>query len=178
MSSTCLLVVDVQQALFAEAPDDCVRFLDALASLLGSARERRIPVAVVQHSGPPGDECEPGTPGWELHPLVRPRDGEPVFAKRFNSAFKETGLEDWLRERGITTLVIAGMQTEHCLDATIKSAFERGFRVIVPEGAHTTFDNGGLTADQIRQWYAGRIWHNRYAQVRTVAQVTADFTAP
>jgi len=175
MSATALLIVDVQQALIDEAPHEAEAFLGLLDSLLKAARSSGTAVLHVQHGGPTGDEFEPDTPGWEFHPCVRPREDEPIFGKRYNSAFKETGLEDWLRTREIGTLIVCGMQTEHCLDATIKSAFEKGFRVIVPEGAHTTLDNGDLKAPQIRRFYQDRIWKDRYAEVKPVAEILAAF---
>lgn len=175
MSKTCLMVIDVQQALVDEGPDEVAPFLNRLESLLAAARGAGIPVIHVQHNESAGEELEPETPGWELHASVRPREDEPVFGKHFNSAFKETGLEDWLRTREIGTLVVCGMQTEHCIDASIKSAFERGFRVIVPEGAHTTCANGGLSASQLRDFYQNRIWKGRYADVKPVQAVLEAF---
>lgn len=173
--TTALLVIDVQQGLVDEGPLDVMAFLELLKTLVDRARASGIPVIHVQHAEGPGEDLEPGTPAWQIHPAVGPIEGEPVFGKHFNSAFKEPGLEAHLREAGIEDLVICGMQTEHCIDASIKSAFDRGFRVVVPEGAHTTFANGGLTAEQVREFYQNRIWKGRYAEVQPVEAVLANF---
>jgi len=175
MNRGCLVVIDVQQALVDEGPEDVGPFLDRLAQLMAAARASGTPVLHVQHCGPVGDELEPETAGWQISSAVAPTGGEPVFAKHFNSAFRSTGLEDWLRTRQLTTLVICGMQTEHCIDASIKAAFDRGFQVVVPEGVHTTFANGGLTAGQLRGFYQDRIWKDRYAAVKSVDEVIATF---
>lgn len=175
MSPTCLVVIDVQQALIDEGPAETDEFLGRLSRLLAAARSSGTPVLHVQHCGPEGDELQTDTPGWQITAPVAPLEGEPVFAKHFNSAFRATGLEDWLRTRRLETLVMCGMQTEHCLDASIKAAFDRGFQVVVPEGAHTTFANGNLTAPQLRDFYENRIWKGRYADVKPVDEVIADF---
>lgn len=175
MNTPCLLIIDVQQTLIDEGPADPDAFLDRVATLLNAARQAGAPVVFIQHDGPSGDTLEPGQPGWQIHPAVRPLADEPVFRKRYNSAFLETGLEGWLRERGIGALVAVGMQTEYCMDASIKSAFEKGFRVTVPEGAHTTCDNGGLSGQQIRDFYQELIWRGRYAACPDVGAAAALF---
>ena len=174
---TALMVVDVQNALVEAGPDDVGGVLDRCAALLKAARDAGLPVAHVQHSDPVGEELEPGQPGWELAPPVRPMPGEPVFPKRFNSSFKDTGVEAWLDGQGIETLVIAGMQTEYCIDATVKSAFEKGYHVVVPQGAHTTFANGALTPAQLRDFYENRIWKGRYAAVESVESLASAWKA-
>jgi len=158
---TCLVIIDVQRALVEEGPHDRDAFLGGLEALLARARKAGTPVVHVQHED---EELRPGTPGWEIWPTLSPLPGEPVFAKQVSSAFRDTALEAWLRDRGIDTLVVAGMQTEFCMDASIKSAFERHFRVFVPEGGHSTFDGLTLPADQIKAWY-GRIWNHRFADL-------------
>jgi nicotinamidase-related amidase len=164
---TCLLVVDVQQALIDEGPHDQAAFLHRLQTLLAAARKAGAPVAYVQHAD---EGLVEGSAGWKIHPAVAPLAGEPTFGKHFSSSFKDTGLEAWLRSQGIEALVVVGMQTEYCLDATIKSAFEKGFRVTVPVGAHTTFDGRGMTAPQINAWYADQIWDGRFASLVPVEQ--------
>ena len=170
MSTTALLIIDVQQALIDEGPADPDAFLGRVSTLLAEARATGVPVVYIQHDGPSGDALFPGEPGWPIHPAVSPREGEPVFQKRYNSAFLGTPLLGWLQERGITRLVIVGMQTENCMDASIKSAFEHGFKVVVPEGAHTTCANGELTAPQIREFYQERIWRGGYATVASLEE--------
>ncbi len=61
--------------------------------------------------------------------------------------------------------MVAGLQTEYCIDATVKSAFERGFQVLLPKGGITTFDNGGFSAAQINRFYYENIWRGRYGEI-------------
>ena len=165
---TCLVVVDVQNGLVDAGPHGMEGVLDKLVTLLREARLAGLAVAHVQHGDPPRGELEPGKAGWDLAQSVQPAPGEPVFHKRFNSAFKGTGLEDWLDGQGVETLVIGGLQTEHCIDATVKSAFEKGYRVVVPDGCHTTFANGSFSGAQLRDFFENRIWRDRYATIEPV----------
>ena len=87
-----------------------------------------------------------------------PERAKLVLDKSYNSAFLETELEDWCGEQGITQLIVAGMMTELCVDATIQSAFERGYQVLVPQGCCATYDNEYLTAEQAEAYYEQKIW--------------------
>ena len=55
--------------------------------------------------------------------------------------------------------------TELCVDAPIKSAFERGYQVLVPQGCCATYDNNYLTAERAEEYYEQKMWQGRYAQV-------------
>ena len=55
-------------------------------------------------------------------------------------------------------LMIIGLQTNYCIDATVKSAFERGFEVIIPEGTNSTFDNNYMTGETTVKYYNEDVW--------------------
>ena len=55
-------------------------------------------------------------------------------------------------------LMIIGLQTNYCIDATIKSAFEKGFDIIVPEGTNSTFDNKYMNAETTVRYYNEDVW--------------------
>lgn len=111
-----------------------------------------------------------------IDPRIQPREGELVLDKSYNSAFLETELEDWCGQQGITQLIVAGMMTELCVDATIQSAFERGYQVLVPQGCCATYDNEYLTAEQAEAYYEQKIWQGRYAQVFSLDDLLAQAT--
>ena len=73
----------------------------------------------------------PGTDGVELHPLVAAAGGEPVLEKAAPNGFVGTALEDEVRSRGIDELVVAGMMSSMCVDATVRAAVDLGFSVTV-----------------------------------------------
>lgn len=136
-----LLVVDAQVNQFEPpmAVHDGPVILRRLKELVSRARAAGVPVAFVQNDGSEIDPDFPGTPGWALHPDLLPADGERVYRKTTTDSFHETGLLDDLRAAGITELVIAGMQSNHCIDATVRRAASEGFAVTLVSDAHSTF---------------------------------------
>ena len=76
-----------------------------------------------------------GDPLAAICPEVAPADGETLLTKRAASAFKDGQFEPLLRGRDIEWLVIAGVWTEACVDATVKDAIELGFRVLLVKDA-------------------------------------------
>jgi len=72
--------------------------------------------------------CAPGTWGADFHG-VAPAPGEPVIDKHSYSAFIGTDLADRLRARGIRTLVFAGVQTNVCVETSLRDAYALGFHV-------------------------------------------------
>jgi nicotinamidase-related amidase len=150
-SKTALLIIDVQLGMYDES-DPVFRgdeLLSTVGDLVGRARAARVPVVYVQHDGSAGDPLEPGLPGWPIHPAIGPRETELVVRKQVPNAFQGTDLEERLQERGIGHLVIAGMQTDCCVDATCRGAHSLGYEVTLVQDGHSTWDDGGLTAQQI-----------------------------
>ena len=146
--NTALLVIDVQQMLvdYLE-PSRRAEFLATLASLIGRTRAAGIAVVYVRHCD---DELRPGTPAWEIAADIAPQAGEPVVDKTFRDSFRETKLYDTLCGLGVDRLIVCGMQTEFCVDATIREAERRGYRVTLVADGHATYPAGGATEEQIR----------------------------
>jgi nicotinamidase-related amidase len=146
--ATALLVVDVQRMLVAYLePSRRAEFLDGLTALLHRARAAEIPLVYVQHED---EELVPNTSGWEIADEITPRAAEPIVRKRYRDAFRETELSDVLARLGADHVVGCGMQTEFCVDATIREAERRGYRVTLVEDGHATFPEDGATEEQIR----------------------------
>jgi len=72
--------------------------------------------------------CEPGTWGADFYG-VAPVPGEPVVDKHCYSAFIGTDLERRLRAEGVRTLVFAGVQTNVCVETSLRDAYSLGFHV-------------------------------------------------
>jgi nicotinamidase-related amidase len=145
---TALLVIDVQVAMFEEGepPHKGEEMLANIGGLLERARAAGAPVIFVRHA----DEwMAPGTPGFEIHPNIPPRADEVVIDKRACDAFCETPLGGLLESLDVTRVVIAGMQTDYCVDSASRSALHRGYDVLLAKDAHSTVGNGILTAEQI-----------------------------
>lgn len=137
---TALLVVDVQRVLVEgeHAVADAEEFLGRLRSLLDRARAAGVPVLHLQDDGVEDRLIRKGTPGWEL--ALPPEPGEPVVEKADDDGFEGTPLADLLAERDVDRLVVVGIQSEMCVAATARGALARGLRVVLPRGAHTTYD--------------------------------------
>jgi nicotinamidase-related amidase len=71
----------------------------------------------------------PGTRGAEIHESVAPRANEPVVEKNFPNSFRATNLEQTLKRLGVKNLVVAGMMTHMCVDATVRHAADLGYKI-------------------------------------------------
>ena len=83
--------------------------------------------------------CVSGSWGAEFY-RVSPGDGDLVMEKHRHSAFIGTGLDQILRDRGIRTVVVAGVQTHVCVESTLRDASARGYYVVVPGDCVGSFD--------------------------------------
>jgi nicotinamidase-related amidase len=148
---TALLIIDLQVGNFegADSVHHGEELLSRVERLIERARRANAPVIYVQHCGPKGEIDEPDTPGWQIHPRIAPTPEDPVIRKRHPDAFQETALADELEHRGVRRLVIAGLQTEYCVDTTCRSAYGRGFEVVLVEDAHSTWPTDRLSAEDI-----------------------------
>lgn len=148
-----LVVIDTQLGMF-ETPGvppvpDGERLLRDIEDLIRKAREAGVTVIHVQHADSPGHPLERGTVGWQIHPRVAPAAGEPVVEKETPDSFLGTTLREELESRGIRCLILAGMQTEYCVDTTCRRAFGLGYNVTLAADAHGTWDSDVLSAAQI-----------------------------
>jgi nicotinamidase-related amidase len=176
-----LLIIDIQNDYFPGGAFPLVEPEAAAAAarqVLDAFRAAGEPIQHVRHVWDDDEATfmRPGTPGIEIHPLVAPLDGEPVLDKQFPNAFRETDLEDRLRTQGIDELVIVGMMTSMCVDATVRAAADLGFTVTVVADACAAPDLefGGRTvaaADVSAAFLAAL--GDSYAEITTAAAIAA-----
>lgn len=151
-NSTALLLIDIQNDYFPGGRMELVGAKDAAdkaAEVLQCFRERRMPVMHIAHESvrEGASFFLPGTEGQQIHDLVLPWEGETVVTKNFPNSFLKTSLLDMLRQLEISQLVIAGMMTHMCVDATVRAAKDLGFACILIHDATATRD---LTFDKKR----------------------------
>lgn len=163
--SIALLIIDVQQALVTEELYQKEEVIANIKCLASYCREHTIEVIYVRHDAGPDSGFTKGDKGWEIYGEISPKPGEKIFTKKVNSAFKECGLREYLQKKGIETVIIMGLQTDYCIDASIKAGFEHGFEVCVPKAGTMTTDSEELKAEALQTYYEERIWNNRYAKV-------------
>jgi nicotinamidase-related amidase len=146
-----LLIIDAQVNMFA--PDNAVygseKVLQTLSTLIARARSANIPVVYIQNNGGPDDPDLPGTPGWELHPALTPNEGEIVIQKTTPSSFYRTSLREELTRLGVKHVILAGMQTEYCIDTTCRHAFVLDYQVTLVKDGHSTYDTSILKAPDV-----------------------------
>ena len=140
-----LLVIDMQKGLVDEDLYDYENFLDRTLRLVEAARK-------------PGSGMSAGDEAFEMIDELRPEAGEKVFVKTINSCFGNWDLKAYLEQQEDKRLMVIGLQTNYCIDATVKSAFERGFDVIIPEGTNSTFDNNYMSAETTVRYYNEDVW--------------------
>jgi nicotinamidase-related amidase len=129
-----LLVVDAQVGVL-DGAWEAERVIANVARAVERARAQGVPVLWVQHED---EELVAGPAAWRWAPDRAPTDGEPVFPKRFNSSFEETGLESELARLGATHVVLAGAASNWCIRATAYAALDRGYDLTLLKDGHTT----------------------------------------
>lgn len=171
MAGTALLVIDLQVGMFDGVRLAPIFAAEALliqaAALIARARAASVPVVYVRHDGGPGDMLGAAEPGWPIHPAIQPHAGEAIVDKRHPDSFQDTTLLPELKRLGVGRLILAGAQTEYCVDTTCRRAASLGFETVLASDAHSTWDGGELTAQQI-------IRHHNRVLASFAAVVAAD----
>ena len=153
-----LLVVDMQKGIVDEELYDFERFMDRTVRLIDAARKNHVEVIFIQHDAGQGSGLTSGDSAFEIADQVRPKPGEKTFVKTINSCFGNQDFRKYMEQQTDKRLMIIGLQTNYCIDCTVKSAFERGFEVIVPEGTNSTFDNDYMTGETAVRYYNEDVW--------------------
>lgn len=157
-ADTALVVVDIQQFYFEGGLVPLTGSLEAAAQarkVLDGFRARALPVIHIRHvpKSVPIVDGEPADPQDRIRPEVQPAAGEKVISKRFANSFRDTDLLDTLRQKGITRMVIVGMQTHMCVEAASRAATDLGFDVVVVHDACATrpleFEGRTVPADMV-----------------------------
>jgi len=142
---TALLIIDIQNDYFPNGKFTLVNPLEAARkayALLQCFREHGGRHVHVQHISlkPDAPFFIKGDSGSDIHDSVAHFEGEPIVYKHYPNAFRETNLLELLKGWEIERVVITGMMTHLCVDATARAATDFGFKVIVAEDACATRD--------------------------------------
>jgi nicotinamidase-related amidase len=149
-----LLIIDIQRDYFPggayplAGPEGAAT---AARRVLDAFRASGEPVLHLRHvwDAPDATFMRPGTDGVEIHPLVAPAGGEAVIEKAAPNGFVGTDLETEVRSRDIDKIVVAGMMSSMCVDATVRAAVDLGFGATVVHDACAAPDlefNGATVA--------------------------------
>lgn len=140
---TALLLIDIQNDYFEEGKNPLTGSFEASLNakeLLKYFRAKAWPVVYIQHvaNREAATFFVPGTDGVEIHDNVKPLVDEKIFVKHYPNSFRETGLNDYLLANGINDLVICGMMTHMCVDATVRAAKDLGYDCTIIKDACAT----------------------------------------
>jgi nicotinamidase-related amidase len=173
--SIALILIDIQNDYFPGGRMELVRSLEAAGAaerLLARFRKASWPVYHIQHisTHPTATFFLPGTPGVNIHPGVSPFPNESVITKHYPNSFRETSLLERLKADGIDQLLISGMMTSMCVDATVRAAFDLGFSCTVAADAcatkNLTFDGETISARNVHGAFLSALG-SVYANIRT-----------
>jgi nicotinamidase-related amidase len=135
-----LLIIDIQNDYFPGGGFPLVdpeRAAAAAADLLAGFRSEGDPIVHLRHvwDEPEATFMRPGTAGFEINDAVAPAAGETLITKESPNGFLDTDLEQQLGDLDTDSLVVAGMMTSMCVDATVRAASDLGFEVTLAHDA-------------------------------------------
>ncbi len=178
---TALLLIDIQNDYFPGGRMEVPGSLEAgrkAGEILDFFRQTGRPVVFIQHVSvnPKAAFFLPETQGVEIHPGVRPLAGEAILPKHYPNSFRDTELLGLLHGRQIRRLVICGMMTQMCIDATARAAFDYGFECIVAADACAarglTYGGQSIPADSVHGSFLAAL-QGIYGRVLKVEEIIA-----
>lgn len=167
---TALLVIDVQRIYMEPDPMVTIDGDDLIAKcrgLIDRSRGAGVPVIYVRHhdKNHPDDEALVG-----IHPEIAPLPGEPVVVKTFGSAFLKTDLSSILEDLGAKRLVICGLATFGCVNASVTCAACKEYDVVVASNAHGTVASSGSSPEEIFAYFHDT-WERLGATLTPASQI-------
>lgn len=159
MKNTALLIIDIQNDYFPGGKmelNKTVQAAEKAAEILALFRKKKFPVFHIQHEsvGEGSTFFLPETFGQKINETVAPLENETIIVKNFPNGFIGTDLLAKLKAQQIEKLVITGMMTFMCVDATARAAKDLGFHCTLIHDATAArdleFDGRKVTADQVK----------------------------
>jgi nicotinamidase-related amidase len=143
--NSALIVIDLQKGVASRPTVHPMgEIVDRAARLARAFRERRLPVVLVNVAGAAPGRTDAGppmltfTPDWiELLPELERHPDDHLVTKRRVGAFLGTDLDEHLRGRGVTQVVLCGVATSSGVEATARSAYDLGYNVTLAVDAMT-----------------------------------------
>src|SRR6202142_95002 len=147
-NTTALVVIDLEKGILSlPAVHPAGGIVDKSARLAGAFREKGLPVVLVHVTGMIPRRTDVGPPkfsppaDWaELVPELDQQPGDYVVDKRTWGAFLGTNLHEYLRQSGVTQIVLTGIATSIGVESTARSAFDLGYNVTFVVDAMTDRD--------------------------------------
>ena len=181
---TALLLIDIQNDYFPGGRMELVKPLAAAQKanlLLQCFRDHERHTVHIQHisTRPDATFFIPGDRGTDIHDSVAHFEGEPLVQKHHPNAFRETGLLELLKGWGTERVIITGMMTHMCVDATARAAADLGFQVLVAADACATraltYDGATIPAEHVHKAFLAAL--KSYGLVMTSEEILARLGA-
>lgn len=174
-----LILVDIQQDYFPEGRMELVGAMEAsyeAQKLLSFFRKEALPIIHMQHVSTRKDATFflPGTEGINFYENVRPLADEKIIEKHFPNSFRDTDLQGYLEFKGVKEIIICGMMSHMCIDATVRAAFDKGYSCVVAHDACATrkliFGGVDISAKYVHGAYMAALG-TVYAKVQSVGEI-------
>ncbi len=182
--STVLLIIDIQNDYFDNGANPLEGSESASLNakrLLEKFRTDNSLIIHIQHISLRADATFflPDTFGCQIHDNVKPIEDEKTIVKHFPNSFRETNLLAYLTDRHVTDLVICGMMTHMCIDATTRAAKDFGFNCTLIGDACATknleFNGHFIRAEDVHNAFLAALGNN-YSKVETTGLYLEDFS--
>jgi nicotinamidase-related amidase len=143
-TSAALVVIDLQKGTVGlPTVHPAEEIISRAAQLARAFRSRGLPVVLVHVTAPAPGRTDAGIPNFprpadwtELAPELDQHPDDHVVTKQRGGAFLGTNLDDYLRQRGVTQVVLAGISTSAGVESTARSAYDLGYNVVLVQGCH------------------------------------------
>jgi nicotinamidase-related amidase len=181
---TALLIIDIQKDYFPGGKYPLVNPLEAAKKaylLLQCFREHGGHHVHIQHISKKPDATFfiSGDRGTDIHDSVAHFEGEPIIYKHEPNSFLNTNLLELLKGWEIERVVICGMMTHMCVDATARAASDLGFQIIIAEDACATRDlkygDTTIPAEQVHKAFLAAL--KSYGRVMKSEEILALLAA-
>ncbi|ELI8170637.1 isochorismatase family protein [Yersinia enterocolitica] len=183
MTNSALLIIDVQQSFEHKSfwqQQDLPAFSAALNQLIAGCKQRGVALVDVFHVAPEGPFSLAS--GYVKPMSLVSHHADVTVQKRVHNALTDSGLDQWLKERQINHLIIAGMRTEQCCETTARVASDLGYQVTFVTEATLTFPmtqpNGIVLSSEELKLRTETVLVDRFATIHTVAQALAALDSP
>lgn len=177
--NTALLLIDIQNDYFPngrmpleKSTEACIKAQEALQVY----RAKQKPIIHIQHvsTRPDATYFLPCTKGLDFHPNVQPNKNETIIKKHYPNSFKDTALLNHLIKNQINHLIVCGMMTHLCVDATVRAAYDLGFSCTVLHDACATrnleFNHTIIPAQSVHMAFLAAL-QPTYANVVSVKEI-------
>lgn len=143
--TSALMIIDIQNDYFdggSNTLSESNKTAKNARLILDDFRSKGLPIVHIQHvaTRPTATFFLPGTVGVDIFVDVSPFDNEKLIVKHYPNSFRDTDLFEYLQLMDVNQLVICGMMTHMCVDATTRAAKDLGFECTVIGDACATKD--------------------------------------